>query len=88
MDDIKLFATNEKELETLIQAVSIYSEDIGMEFCIEKCAMLIMKGRKRQMTEGTELRNQEKIRTIGEKETYKYLGILEMNIKDAEIKKK
>ena len=28
------------------------------------------------MTEGMELTNQDKIRTLGEKETYKYLGIL------------
>ena len=32
-----------KELETLIHAVRIYSQDIGMEFGIEKCAMLVMK---------------------------------------------
>ena len=36
----------EKELETLIQTVRIYSQDIGMEFGIEKCAMLVMKSRK------------------------------------------
>ena len=30
MDDIKLFAKNEKELETLIPTVRIYSEDIEM----------------------------------------------------------
>ena len=29
MDDIKLFAKNEKELETLINAVRIYSQEIG-----------------------------------------------------------
>ena len=34
MYDIKLFAKNEKELETLIHAVRIYSQDIGMEFGI------------------------------------------------------
>ena len=33
---------------------------------------------KRQMTEGIEQSNHEKIRTLGEKETYKYLGILEV----------
>ena len=33
------------------------------------------------MTEGIELPNQEKIRTFGEKETYKYLGILEVETK-------
>ena len=42
-DDIKLFAKTKKELETLIQAVRIYSQDIGMGFGIEKCTMLIMK---------------------------------------------
>ena len=36
MDDIKLFAKNEKELETLIHADRISSQDIGMEFGIEK----------------------------------------------------
>ena len=35
IDDIKIFAKKEKELETLIQAVWIYSPDIGMEFGIE-----------------------------------------------------
>ena len=28
IDDIKLFAKNEKELETLIQTIRIYSQDI------------------------------------------------------------
>ena len=46
MDDIKLFAKNEKELETIIHTVRIYSRDIGMEFGIEKCAMLVMKSGK------------------------------------------
>ena len=46
MDDIRLFAKNEKELETLIHVVRIYSQDTGMEFGIEKCAMLIMKSGK------------------------------------------
>ena len=74
MDDIKLFAKNEKELETLIHAVRIYSQDIGMEFGIEKCTTLVMKSGKRHMTDGTELPNQDRIRTLEEKETYKYLG--------------
>ena len=39
MEDIKLFAKNVKELETLIHTVRIYSQDIGMEFGIEKCAI-------------------------------------------------
>ena len=42
-DDIKLFVKNEKEMETLIHAIRIYSRDIGKEFGIDKCAMLVMK---------------------------------------------
>ena len=34
-----------------------------------------MKNGKRQIMEGIELPNQERIRTLGEKENYKYLGI-------------
>ena len=83
MDDIKLFAKNEKELETLIHA---RRRD---EFGIEKCALLIMKNGKRHLTDGMELPNQEKIRTLREKETYKYLGILKADtIKQQDMKEK
>ena len=89
MDDIKLFAKKEKDLETLIHVVRIYSQDIGMEFGIEKCAMLVMKSGKRRMTDGMELPNHDKIKTLGENKTYKYLGILEADtIKQVEIKDK
>ena len=87
MDDIKLFAKNERVLETLIYAVRIYSQDIGMESGIEKCALLVMKSGKRHMTDGIELQNHDRIRTLEEKETYKYLGILEADtIKQVQMK--
>ena len=76
MDDMKLFAKNQKELETLIHTVRIYSRGIGMEFGIEKCAMLVMKSGKRQLTDGMELPDKDKIKTLAENETNKYLGIL------------
>ena len=60
MNDIK----NEKELEILIHAVRIYSQDIGMEFGIEKCTMLIMKSGKRHMTGEMELPTQDKFRML------------------------
>ena len=51
--------------------------------------MLVMKSDKRHMTDGMELPNQEKIRTLGEMEMYKYLGILEADtIKQVEMKEK
>ena len=51
--------------------------------------MLVMKSGKRHMTDGMELPNQDKIRTLGENITYKYLGILEADtIKQVEMKDK
>ena len=89
MDDIKLFAKNEKELEILIHTIRIYSQDIGMEFSIEKCALLVMKSGKLHLTEGIELPNQDKIRTLAENETYIYLGILKTDtIKQVKMKNK
>ena len=75
--------------ETLIHAVRIYSQDIGIQLGIEKCAMLVMKSGKRNMTDGMELPNQDMPGTLGENETYKYLGILEADtIKQVEMKDK
>ena len=65
----------------------IYSQDIGVEFGIEKCVLLVMKSGKRHLTDGIELPNQDKIRTLAENETCKYLGISEADtIKQVEIK--
>ena len=58
-----------------------------MEFGIEKCAMLVMKSGKRHITDGTELPNHDRIRTLEENETYKHLGILEADtIKQVQMK--
>ena len=77
LHDIKLLAKNEKELETLIHAVWIYRKGIGIEFGMVKCVILVL----------TELPNQDKIRTLGEKVTYKYTGILKADaIRQMKIK--
>ena len=39
-----------------------------MEFGIEKCAMLVMKNGKRQLTDGMEQLNKDKIKTLAENE--------------------
>ena len=89
MYNIKLFAKNEKELETLIHTVRICSQDIGIEFDKEKCVLLVMKSGKRHLKDGMELPNQDKIRTLEEKETHNYFGILEADaIKQEEVNEK
>ena len=67
--------------------MKIYSQDVGMEFGIEKCAMPERKSKKRHLMDGMELPNQEKIRMLWEKEACKYLRIMEADaIKQVEMK--
>ena len=47
MDDLKMYAKFKRELDLLIQTVRIFSNDVGMVFNLDKCAMLVMKKGKR-----------------------------------------
>ena len=77
MDDLKLYSRSEKGLDSLVQTVRVFSEDIGMEFGIEKCAMLVIERGKIVKSVGIELPDHRIIRSLQEGESYKYLGILE-----------
>ena len=48
MDDMKIFAKNEKNLEPQIKTIGIYSLHLRMEFTSEKCDILITKQLKEQ----------------------------------------
>ena len=77
MDDLKLYSRNEKELDSLVLTIHIFSEDIGMEFGIEKCAMLVTEKGKIVKSVGIELPDSNVIKSLQEGESYKYLGILQ-----------
>ena len=63
-------------MDSLVQTVCVCSENIGMEFGIEKCAMLAMEKRKIVKSVGIELSDGKVIKSLQEGESYKYLGIL------------
>ena len=44
-------------MDSLVQTVRVFSEDVGMEFGIEKCAMFIMEKGKIVKSVGIELPN-------------------------------
>ena len=88
MDDLKLFAKNEEQIDTLVRTVHVFSSDIGMEFGMKKCGILTMKRGKVVRCEGITLPN-NKVMKETEKEGYTYLGIVELDkIKENEIKEK
>ena len=64
-------------MDLLVQTVQVFSEDIGMEFGIEKSAMLVMEKVKIVKSIGIELPDGKVIKSLQEGESYKYLGILE-----------
>ena len=42
MDDLKLYGKDKEEVEKLVEVVHVFSRDIGMEFGLDKCAVLTM----------------------------------------------
>ena len=88
VDDLKLYAKSERGLDSLVQTVLVLS-DIGMEFGVKKCAMLVTRRGRLVRSEGIVLPDKNKIRVIGENDSYKYLGVLEADqIKREEMKEK
>ena len=77
MDDLKLYAKNEKGLDSLVQTVRIFSDDIGMEFGIDTCATLVLKRGKLTKFDGISLPDGTVMKVLIEEAVYKYLGVIE-----------
>ena len=74
MDDLKIFEKSEQEVNGLVSTVQILSNDIGMEFGIQKCRVLVLKRGKVVSSEGVETPYDERIKEV-EKNGYKYPSI-------------
>ena len=89
MDDLKLFAKNDQDLEGLLDTVKEFSNDIGMEFGLDKCAKASFVRGKLQKTSSINLDIDTAIRDLDPQETYRYLGVNEGDgIKHASTKEK
>ena len=88
MDDSKLYAKSETELDSLIQIMRIFYDDVGMVFGLDKCAVLVLKSGKMARTYGIELPDGKHMREVNLDE-YKYLGVLQLDsIMNREMKEK
>ena len=86
---IKLYAKNEKSLNSLVQTVRIFSDYINIEFGIDKCAILVLKRGKITKFDGIWLPDSRVMNGIIEWAGYKYLGIIQADqTRYTEIKKK
>ena len=75
MDDIKLYAKNEQDIDSLIHLTQVFSSDIGMTFGLAKCGRLIVNRGKVKSTSRISL-PEGQIDDINK--SYKYLGILQL----------
>ena len=64
-------------MDPLVQTVRVFRKDIGMEFGIEKCAVLVMDKGKIVKSVVMQLPDGNIINSLQEGKSYKYLGILE-----------
>jgi len=74
---LKLIAKSEEELQKQIQRVKNFSDDINMEFGLEKCAKITFKRGKLIHLQNLVIDTNRVIQELEQGKTYKYLGIEE-----------
>ena len=79
MDNSKLYGKSERQVDSLVNTVRVVSQDIGMEFGINKCAVFITKRGKFHYSEGIKLPDGQSIKGLDEGDGYEYLGMLEVD---------
>ena len=77
MEDLKLIAKSEEELQKQIQTVKTFSDDIRMAFGLEKCAKVTFKRGKLIQAQNLMIDATREIQELEQGKTYKYLGIEE-----------
>ena len=82
----KLFGKSDDQIDYLVQTMLAFSEDIGREFGLKKCGVVILKKGKLVNFDRVHLPNQEIMKEVDEN-GHTYLGILELDeIKEHKMK--
>lgn len=83
MDDLKLYAAGQRDLQQSLRVVQEYTHAIGMEFGIDKCALVHLKGGRcgdsgdaEQLVDGSILKH------LDAGESYTYLGVQQRHIQE------
>jgi hypothetical protein len=77
MDDLKLIAKSEEEIQKEIQTVKFFSDDINLEIGLEKCAKITFKRDKLTHTQNLVNDTNREIHNLEQGKMFKYLGIEE-----------
>ena len=89
MDDLKTFTRDDNQQTGLLTIVKTFSDDIRMEFGLDKCAKATFKSGRLTQTTNIDLDIDTVIKEIDQEGTYKYLGVNEGDgIQHATMKEK
>jgi len=89
VDDLKLIAKSEEELQKQIHTVKTFSDDIHTEFGLEKCAKIAFKRDKLVHSQNLVIDINRDIQELEQGKTYEYLGIEESEgIKHQQMKER
>ena len=75
MDDLKLYAKDDSELERLLRIVKRFSDDIGMELGLSKCTNPTFKRGKLENSDHAWLDEETMIKDLEQEKVYKYLVV-------------
>ena len=64
MDDLKLYASNDNQLRSLLETVRVFSTDIGMKFGLDKCRKSTFLKGKCSKTESIQLTSEENVKEL------------------------
>ena len=70
-----ILANDDNELEGLLRIVKGFSDDIGMEFGLSKCAKATFKRGKLEKSDHVWLDEETMIKDLEQEKVYKYLGV-------------
>ncbi|KAI5748311.1 hypothetical protein M8J77_024164 [Diaphorina citri] len=75
VDDLKLIAKDDEELQIQLETVKQFSDDIHMEFGLEKCAKATFQKGKLISSQNIKIDEVTTIKALEQHDVYKYLGI-------------
>ena len=75
MDELKLITKSEEEFQKQIQTVKTYSDDIHLEFGLEKCAKIAFKRRKLVHLQNLVIDTNREIQELEQGKTYSTSGL-------------
>ena len=80
IDDLKLYSKKEQEQVGELKIVKQFSDDIGMEFGLEKCTKACMKKGKLTSAGNIVIDEDTEIQELDQERVYKYLGVDERDV--------